>query len=274
MGTKSRLLAATVTIALLGIPAGSGSSTAGAVESAQRASISVAVSKPLLILGQRTRISGALKPRAGGVTVGLQRRFASGWGVLATKKTNSQGEFGFRVEPTAAGIVNYRIVRLNRHGEITLRSDKVSVTTYRWHNVNDLNITDSDGVNDFDGPAAMGGTTYPRSILLDADDTAEEDDGPGFIVVDTKGRCAIFSTALGALDDNTAGTLVPGKVTGDDVVLSDKTYAVGAFDNLFLDIREYSEVRVDTVAVQQDVKRGLGMGTPTMLCAFEPLVEG
>jgi hypothetical protein len=234
----------------------------------------VSATKPAVILGQSTRIAGVLKPRTGGVTVALQRKFASGWGVLAAKKTNGQGEFSFPIKPTAAGIVSYRAVRLNRLGEVSLRSRTVQVTTYRWHNVNDLNITDSDDVNDFDGPAAIGGTTYPRSILLDSDDTAEEDDGPGFIVVDTKGRCAAFTAFVGALDDNTAGTMVRGKVTGDDEVLSDRTYAVGAFDTLVLDIQGFSEVRVDTVAVQQDVKRGLGVGTPMMLCAFEPLVEG
>ncbi len=272
MRTKSRLLAASVAIALLGVPAVAGSSTAGAVGSGQRASISVSVSKPLLILGQRTRISGVVKPRARGVRVALQRKFSSGWGVLAAKKTNGRGEYAFRVEPTAAGIVSYRAVRLSRRGEITMRSAKVTVSTYIWHNVNDLNITDSDNVNDFDASALMAGNNYPRSILLDADDTAEEDDGPGFIVVDTKRRCAAFTAFLGALDDNTAGTMVRGKVTGDDEVLSDETYAVGAFDTLVLDIRGFSEVRVDAVDVQQDVKRGLGVGTPMMLCAFEPLV--
>lgn len=272
MMARSRLLAAAISLALLGVPVAAASPAGATSGSAQRASISITVAKPLLVLGQRTRVSGVVKPRAGGVTVALQRKFSSGWGVLAAKKTNGQGEYGFKVKPTAAGIVNYRAVQLNRQGQVTLRSATLTVTTYIWHNVNDLNITESDNVNLFDDPAMIGGTSYPRSILLDSDDTAEEDDGPGFFVVDTKGRCAGFTAFVGALDDNTAGTMVRGKVTGDDEVLSDKTYAVGAFDTLVLDIRGFSEVRVDTVAVQQDVKRGLGVGTPMMLCAFPPLL--
>lgn len=272
MRTTSRLLAAAVAFALLGVPAVSGSSTAPASETAPRASLTVSATKPALVLGQSTRIAGVLRPRARGVTVALQRRFASGWAVLAAKKTNGQGEFGFRIEPTEAGIAWYRAVRLNRLGEVSIPSGRVQVTTYRWHNVVDLNTTE-DGANVFDGPAAVGGTTYPRSIVLDSDDTAQEDDGPGFVVVDTTGRCAAFSTVLGALDGNTAGTIVRGRVTGDGEMLSDKTYAVGAFDNLVLDIRGFSQVRVDVVEVQQDVERRLGVGTPRMLCAFPLLVD-
>jgi hypothetical protein len=205
------------------------------------------------------------------VKVALQRKFSSGWGIVTGKKTNAQGEFSFRVTPAQAGVLTYRVVRLNRLREVKLRSNAVTVTTYRWHNLNDVRsriLVDSDNVNDFDGPAAIAGDTYPRSILLDSDDTAEEDDGPGFLVIDTT-RCAALSTVLGALDDNTAATEVRGKVTGDDEVLSDETYAVGESDSLLLDIREYSEVRVDVVDVQQDVKRGLGVGTPMVLCAME-----
>ncbi len=273
MASTSRLLAATVTFALLGVPAVSGSSSAADRVAAERASLSASAKSPELILGQGTRIFGAIKPGTRGVTVALQRKFASGWGVLAARKTNGQGKYSFKVEPTAPGIASYRTVRLNRLGEVNLRSKKVRVTTYQWHHVTELNITDNAGVTDFDVPASIGGASHPRSILLDSDAIAEEPTEAGFFVVDTQRRCAAFATVLGALDDNTPGTVVRGTVTGDDDVLSDQTYEVGAFDALILNIRGVSRVRVDTVAVEQDVTRGLGVGTPMMLCAFESLIQ-
>ena len=269
MRRTSRVLAATVTLALLGVPGGVASTSVAG--SPPQTSITTHVSRPLLILGQATRVFGEVEPRERGVRVALQRKLSSGWVVVAVQKSNGRGKYAFKVEPTTAGRVAYRSVRLTRTGEILQRSAKVVVTTYRWHNVTDLNTTE-DGANVFDGPASIGGTSYPHSIVLDSDDTAQEEDGPGFVAIDTTRRCAALTAVMGALDGNTAGTIVRSKVTGDVDVISDKTYAVGVSETVLLDVRGYSEVRIDTVAVQQNVERRLGVGTPRMLCAFQPLV--
>jgi len=137
----------------------------------------------------------------------------------------------------------YRVTRQPIRGAGQVHSRTVQLAVYRWQNVNDLPITEYD----------------------DAEPEPDPDE-PGYFVVDVDGTCAVFETTVGALDGNTEGTQVQAKVTGDDEVLSDETYAVGDNDLLTLDIRGFTDVRVDTVTVEQDVNRGLGVGSPRMLC--------
>ncbi|HET9423632.1 MAG TPA: NPCBM/NEW2 domain-containing protein [Nocardioides sp.] len=265
MGLRTRLLTAGLALGLIGGPGLT--APAGNAAPARQVTVSISITKPVILQGQKTVVRGALKPRKAGAPVALRLKVTGGWKTIQKKRTTSRGTYTFTVAPQKGGVFTYRVTRQPIRGAGQVHSRTVQLTVYRWRNVNDLDITEYDGVTDFDGPAIMDGTTYARSIVLDADATEEDPDEPGFFVVDVHGTCALFETTVGGLDDNTAETQVRAEVTGDDEVLSDETYGVGEVAPLTLDIRGYSEVRVDTVAVEQDVHRGLGVGSPRMLCA-------
>ncbi len=270
MGLRTRLLTAALTLGLIGAM-GLAAPAASVDAAARQVTVSISITKPVILAGQKTVIKGALKPKKAGAPVALRLKVTGGWKTIEQKRTTSRGTYRFTLAPKGGGVFTYRVSRQPIRGAGQVHSRTVQLAVYRWHNVNDLPITEYDGVTDFDGPATMDGETYARSIVLDADanDDAEpvpDPDEPGYFVVDVDGTCAVFESTVGALDGNTEGTQVQAKVTGDDEVLSDETYAVGDNDLLTLDIRGFADVRVDTVTVEQDVNRGLGVGSPRMLC--------
>ncbi len=265
MGLWTRLLTAALTLGLIGA-IGLAAPAANADAAARQVTVSISITKPVILAGQKTVIKGAVKPRKAGAPVALRLKVIGGWKTIEQKRTTSRGTYRFTLAPERGGVFTYRVTRQPIRGAGQVHSRTVQLAVYRWHNVNDLPITEYDGVTDFDGPATMDGETFARSIVLDADATEADPDEPGYFVVDVDGTCAVFETTVGALDGNTEGTQVQAKVTGDDEVLSDETYAVGDNDLLTLDIRGFTDVRVDTVTVEQDVNRGLGVGSPRMLC--------
>lgn len=173
-------------------------------------------------MGQRTVLKGVLRPRRAGCPARPAGERARGLEEHRPAEDVPAGRYRFVVEPRAGGAFRYRVIRLPWVRPGTVGSPTVRVKAYRWRNVNDLKIVAYDGVTAFDAPAAIAGTTYPRSIVLDADVTAEDQDPPGYFVVEVPRRCVALDATVGALDGNSDGTEVDVRITGDGAVLAER----------------------------------------------------
>jgi hypothetical protein len=265
MGNRARLLTVTLVLGLLSSGGTSGASAKTDAEHPLR-SISIGASKPVILVGQQTRIGGAVTPRKIGVRLALQQKVTGGWKNLARASTNVRGKYRFTVQPPKGGVFRYRVIKLPWRTD-SARSATVRLTVYEWHRIDGL-VVDTDYA-DFDTDSEIAGTTYPNSVELDADTGSDDPpDEPGFFVVDANKQCAVLDTTVGALDGNTEGTEVDVRVSGDGAALATGTYALGESDRLTLDIRGVSLLRVETFDVEEGVDRALGVGTPRVLCTF------
>jgi hypothetical protein len=263
MGNRTHLRTVAFALGLLiaGLTPGS---SAGTDPAPPPRAISISASKPVLLVGQQTRISGVIKPSTAYARLGLQRKVTGGWKTIARTQPNLRRKYRFTVEPSTGGVFRYRVIELPWRSH-SVRSATVRVTAYRWRDVNTM-ISDHANGN-FNTVATIDGTDYPQSILLDADTATGDEDPPGYFVVNTGRRCAVFDATLGALDSNTEGTEVDARVTGDGSVLAERSFGVGESERLTLDIRGDLLVRVETVDLEPVVERDLGVGTPRVLCA-------
>lgn len=263
MGNRARLL--TVTLALGLLTAGLTSESSAKTDPAPTPeSISVSASRPVLLVGQQTRISGAVKPRNAYAPLGLQRKVTGGWKNVARTEPNARGRYRFTVQPRTGGVFRYRVIELPWRSD-SARSATVSVTAYRWRDVNTV-IDAYEGVASFADPATIDGATYPRSIVIDADSQGEFQGG--YFEVDLVGRrCAAFDATVGALDGNAEGSEVGVEVRADTDLIAEDSYMLGDSERLTLDVRGADRLRVDAVVVVEGPQGELGVGTPRLLCA-------
>lgn len=267
MGTYRRLCLTALAVAVAGAGALAGpSATAGAPAAASAATISISVTKPAVIVGQPTLVRGQVRPARATTRVMLQQKVTGGWKNLAQQRVADHGRYRFRVAPKVGGVSRYRVIRLPWRTSGTLTSRTVSVTAYRWIEVTTAATgwLEWDGLSSYGEPAAIDGTTYPASIVIDA---AGQTEG-GYVEMDLRGHhCAGLDMTLGALDDNGEGSEILSRVRFDGGLIRQDTYGLGDSDHLTLDVREVSLVRVEAFVTDDGPASYFGIGTPRLLCA-------
>lgn len=265
MGTRSRLLAASVALALLGAPALVGTSAAAAPDPS-KGSVSIRVANPAVIAGDPVRFSGVVKPRRAGLKLRLQEKLGSRWRSLGTTTTRAGGRYQISTTQEFGGVYQYRVVRLpwltnSKHSRL------VTVHAYVWNDVSDMLATgDFDSGVQFPDLESIDGVRYQRPITIDADSQGSVQGG--FFQVGLTGlNCLAFDATVGALDRNAAGSRVGIEVKGDGVRLAKAGYAPGESEHLTLDVRGVSTLRVEGQVLVAGPQGRLGLGTPRMLCA-------
>ncbi len=266
MGNRSRLLTATVTLALLGATALAGPSAAGAPDPSKG---TVSVNAPAAaIVGDPIVFKGRLSLKRSGLKVGLQRKVGAGWKNVAQTRTTTGGRYQLSGSVDFGGEYKFRVIRLPWL-TTSAKSRVVTVDAYAWSNVSSmLKEGDFTGLTVRDGPLHIDGTTYPNSIGIDADSQGDPDGG--FFEVDLEGlNCAAFDATLGGQDDSAAGSVVGAKVRLDGVEVEDVEGEYGPDDSerVTLDVRGAEVLRVEGLVVNPGPYGDLGVGTPRMLCA-------
>jgi hypothetical protein len=226
----------------------------------------VSVTKPAVIVGQRTVVRGRVTPAKASTRVALQQRVTGGWKNLSQQRVGAKGSYRFGVAPRTAGTLRYRVIRLPWRPSGTVSSRTVAVTSYRWIDVTTTvtNWVTWENASAYGDPATIDGVTYPGSIVLDP--TAEAQGG--WVEIDLAGRrCAGLETTIGALDDNAPGSEVDTEISFDGGLIRQDTYAVGEADHLVLDVRDVRELRVSATVVDNGPEAYLGIGAPRLLCA-------
>jgi hypothetical protein len=234
----------------------------------RRASITVTVTKPAVIIGQQTVVKGRVAPARASTRVMLQQRVDGGWKSLSQQRVNANGGYRFGVAPARGGTLRYRVIRLPWRPAGTPASRTVAVTAYRWIDVTTTvaNWADWDGLTGFGDPATIDGATYPGSIVIDA--TAGGADQGGYVELDLGGhRCAAFEATLGALDDNAQASEIGSEVTYDGHPVREDSYGVGDSDHLTLDVRDVSLLRIAASVADDELEAYFGIGSPRLLCA-------
>ncbi len=256
-------LALTLTgaLALAGTPA------TAEVSPAQRASISISVTQPAVVVGQQSVVKGRVSPAKPRTRVLLQQKVSGGWKSLSRQGVTAKGGYRFKVAPATGGTFRYRVIRLPWRPNGTLTSRTVSVTAYRWLHVTTTLTSwlDWDGVTSFGEPATIDGVTYPDSIVIDA---TQLDGQGGYVEIDLEGhRCVAFDTRWGALDDNGEGSEIFAKVTLNGDFFTQDVYGVGDSDHLALDVRDVNRLGVEAFVEDDEPASFFGLGTPRLLCA-------
>ena len=267
MGTHRRLLVTALALALAGGGALSAPSATAETAPAARATISISVTKPAIIVGQQTVVRGRVSPAKATTRVMLQQKVSGGWKSLRRQGVTANGGYRFKVAPKSGGVTRYRVIRLPWRPTGTLTSRTVSVTAYRWIDVTTTLTSwlDWDGVTSYGEPADIDGTTYPDSIVIDA---TQLDGQGGYVEIDLGGhRCAAFDVTLGALDDNGEGSEIFNRVRFDGGLIRQDTYGVGDSDHLTLDVRDVTLLRIEAFVVNDEPASYFGIGTPRLLCA-------
>lgn len=266
MGIHTRLLTATLAIALLGLPASAGPATAQRGTDPSVGSISVSVAHPAVLVGQPIVFRGVVKPRRAGLPVRLQRKVGSGWKSLSTTRTTSRGRYRLASTVEFGGAYQFRVIRLPWLTN-SVRSRTVRVTAYVWNDVNSMvQPGDYDGGVSFDEDADIDGTTYPNSTVIDADSLGTTEGG--YFEVGLEGlNCAVLDVVVGALDGNAPNSEVGAEVSLDGEVVAEGTYNLGESERLTLDVRGASRLRVEGSVVVEGLFGRLGLGTPRLLCA-------
>jgi hypothetical protein len=264
MGTRSRLLTATVTLALLGATALVGPSTAAAPDPSKG---SVSVNAPSAVLvGDPIVFKGRVRPLRAGLKVGLQRKVGTGWKNVARTRTTSGGRYRLTGSVGLGGTYQFRVIRLPWLTN-SVKSRVVTIGAYAWNNVSSmLKEGDFTGLTVKDAPLHIDGTTYPNSIGIDADSLGHPDGG--FFSVDLEGLgCAAFDATLGGQDDSAADSVVGAKVRLDGVEKAGGSYGPDDSERVTLDVRGADVLRVEGLVVNEGPYGDLGVGTPRLLCA-------
>lgn len=253
-------------LTLAGVGALTGPPAAAEVSRAPAASISISVTTPAVVVGQKAVVKGRVTPAKASTRVMLQQKVSGGWKNLSRQGVTANGGYRFKVAPDAGGTFRYRVIRLPWRPNGTLTSRTVSVTAYRWIDVTTTvsNWVEWEGLSGFGEPADIDGVTYPDSIVIDA----AGEPGGGYIEIDLAGhRCAAFDATLGALDDNGEGSEILTEVKFDDGLIRDDTYGVGDSEHLTLDVRDVTTLRVNAFVTDDGPASFFGIGTPRLLCA-------
>jgi len=263
MGRRPRLLAATVTLALLGAPALVGPSSAAPDPS--KGSVSVSAPSAALV-GDPIVFKGRVKPNQAGLKVGLQRRVGSGWKNVSQTRTKDGGHYRLAGSVDFGGVYKFRVIRLPWL-TTSAKSRTVTVAAYVWNDVNSmLQEGDYDSGVQFPDTESIDGVSYQTPIVIDADSQGTTEGG--FFEVDLDGlNCAAFDTTAGALDGNAVNSEVGLEVNADSAVIEDDTYLLGESEHLTLDVRGVSVLRVEGQVVLPGPQGKLGLGNPRMLCA-------
>jgi hypothetical protein len=262
MGTRSRLLAASVALALLGAPALVGTSAAAAPDPS-KGSVSINAA-PAVIVGDPVRFTGVVRPRQAGLKVRLQQRLGGSWKSLGQTRTKAGGRYQLSATQPEGGAYQYRVVRLPWLTTST-HSRTVTVMAYGWTDVNTRVAPGAVNVEQWD-PARINGVDYPNSLTIDADSQGDPDEG--FFEVDLAGlRCAALDATFGAPDLNAPSSVVGARVKVDGTVIHDDTYQHGESEHLVLDVRGADRLRVEGRIVQAGPQGDLGIGNPRLLCA-------
>ncbi len=260
------LLVATLALALAGAGALAGPSATAGVPAGPKASISVNVTKPALIVGQQTAVKGRVRPAQASTRVMLQQKVSGGWKNLSRQRVKANGGYRFKVAPKTAGTLRYRVIRLPWRTHGTLSSRTVALTAYRWIDLTTTasNWAEWDGLSSFGDPATIDGVSYPDSIVIDASGQPQG----GYLQIDLGGRrCAGFDATLGALDDNDEGAEVIARVRFNGGLIRQDTYGAGDSQHLTLDVRDVTTLRVEAFVVDDELAAFFGIGTPRLLCA-------
>ena len=265
MGTRPRLLAATISLALLGAAALTGPSTAAAPDPS-KGSVSIKVANPLVLAGDPVRFSGVVTPKRAGLKVRLQKRVGSGWRSLAQTRTTAGGRYRLSDAQEFGGTYQYRVVRLPWLTS-SAKSRVVTVQAYVWNAVSDMvQPGDWDSGVQFPDLESIDGVLYQDPIVMDADSQGTVDGG--FFEVDLAGLgCAAFDTTAGAVDNNAGGSRVGIEVKADGASLKKRSFAPGESEQLILDVRGADVLRVESQVVLAGPQGKLGLGNPRMLCA-------
>lgn len=265
MGTRPRLLAATLTLALLGAGALTGPSTAAAPDPS-KGRVSINVANPVVLTGDPVRFSGVVSTKRAGLKVRLQKKVGSGWRSLAQTRTTSGGRYRLSDVQEFGGTYQYRVVRLPWLTS-SAKSRVVTVTSYIWNDVSAmLKEGDFDSGVQFPDLESIDGVRYQSPIVMDADSQGTVDGG--FFEVDLAGlNCAAFDATAGAVDNNAVGSEVGIEVKADNAVLEKDTYLLGESEHLILDVRGADVLRVESQVVRPGPQGKLGLGNPRMLCA-------
>jgi hypothetical protein len=261
-----RLLAAAVAITVAGtaLPA-----AATAPSSAPaKARISVSVTQPAVVVGQRTAVKGRISPAKATTRVMLQQKVSGGWKSLAQQRVGRSGSYRFGVAPRSGGTFRYRVIRLPWRPGVAVSSRTVTITAYRWIDVTTTasHWVEWDGVTAYGEPAAIDGSTYPGSITIDA--TAGGPRQGGYVQLDLGGhRCAAFEATVGGLDTNAVGSRIDTELRFDGGLLREDSYGVGDSEHLVLDVRDVTLLRLTASVADDELEAYLGIGSPRLLCA-------
>jgi hypothetical protein len=263
MGNRSRLLTAALALVLTGAGALAGPTAASAPDPSKG---SVSINAPAAALvGEPIVFKGRLSLRRSGLKVGLQRRVGSGWKNISQARTKDGGRYRLAGSVSLGGDYRFRVIRLPWL-TTSAKSRVVTVSAYAWNPANTL-LQDGDytGLTVRDAPLEIDGTTYPRSIGIDADSQGDPDGG--FFEVDLEGLgCAVFEATLGGLDANSAASEVGGRVLVDGEQVAGGSYSPDQSEYVALDIRGADSVRVEGFVAKAGPEGSLGVGTPRLLC--------
>jgi hypothetical protein len=265
MGNRSRLLTATVTLALIGATVLAAPSTAAAPDPSKG---TVSVNAPAAALvGDPIVFRGRLSLKRSGLKVGLQRKVGSGWKNVDQTRTTTGGRYQLSSSVDLGGVYKFRVIRLPWL-TTSAKSRVVTVGAYAWNNVSSMLLQHGEftGLTVSDGPLHIDGTTYPNSIGIDADSQGDPDGG--YFSVNLAGLgCAAFDATLGGQDDSDAGSVVGAKVRVDGTQVAGGNYGPDDSERVTLDVRGADVLRVEGLVVNPGPYGDLGVGTPRLLCA-------
>lgn len=264
MGTRSRLLVAALSVVLAGSLALIGPASANKADPS-KGKVGINTS-PVAIVGTPMTFKGVVRPKRAGLKIGLQRKVGNSWKNVAQGKTAAGGRYTLRGSVEFGGIYQFRVIRLPWLTN-SATSRVVTVDVYEWQRLDDADSYSVDGVS-FDQPAAIGGVTYPNSVWMDADSQGSTQGG--FFQLDLTGlNCAALVTQAGALEggQTAANAKVGLLVKLDGTTLADKTYSLGDSEELVLDLRGGTTLRVESLVKQPGPTGKVALGSPKLLCA-------
>lgn len=225
-------------------------------------SVTAHVTPRSLIVGTKLSVYGAVSPSAAGQRVSLQRQSGSRWVTLATAGLNSKSKYAFSYRITTPGTNRLRVYKAAGSSRSAGASSITSVNVYRWLYLANLDPVDDNNSHD-DGPVAMNGVTYPKSVSFWINSSGSSG---SYVTYNLSRRCIRFVAVAGQDDTNESAIQIAVNIAADSAYIWNGRVTLGQTRNIFVGISGYLRLRLEGISLGGEGH--VGFGNARILCRF------
>ncbi len=220
-------------------------------------SVTADVNRTEVVVGDKVKIKGTVRPAAAGSKVTLQVKYEGRkWKTIDHAALSAAGKYKFKDKVGSVRERRYRVLKAagpNRGGG---RVTTPKVTAFGWRTLDSLTPVASAGVYE-EGMARMNAVSYPSSLKGSI--------APGQIDYNLNRDCKQLDAVYGIDDASPLGSSVSLTVVADGVVKHSGGYTLTQAQRVVTDVTGVFRL---TIGQTQNGNGIAAVGTPKVLCSF------
>lgn len=221
--------------------------------------VTVKASSLSLVLGQASKLTGTVSPKAAGDHVLVQERRRQKWKTFQAAKISASSTYTSTYRPTNAARHVLRVCVPPKGKRAAGCSPTFVVTVSRWQYLYEMDSVDYSDVYRTD-PLMINGRSYKKSFITNTYRTSTS-----FIEFNLSRRCSQLKMSLGVTDSSRTGATAQFEALADGNQLLTRTYELGQSENVVLDVRNVLRVRLEGTSTAEGGR--IGIGSPQVLCS-------